>query len=68
MKRLLSVLVVAGAAVVDLPAEARHADALRARLSGCAKNIAVCNGCLPGCLLVVGEEAVPLAFGKVKDA
>ena len=32
MKRLLSVLLVAGAAFVDLTVEARDADALRARL------------------------------------
>ena len=68
MKRLLSVLLLAGAAFVDLPVGAREADALRARLSGCAKNIAVSNGCLPGCLLLAGDEAVPLAFGKVNSA
>ena len=48
--------------------QAREADALRARLSGCVKNVAVCNGCLPGCLLAAGDEAVPLAFGKVNGA
>ena len=68
MKRLVPALVVAVFAFADLPAEARDADALRARLSCCAKGIAVCDGCLPGCVMAVGDEAVPLAFGKVKDA
>ena len=48
--------------------QAREADALRARLSGCVKNVAVCNGCLPGCLLAAGDEAVPLAFGRANGA
>ena len=68
MKRLLSVLLAATFVSVDVPAAAREADVLRARLSGCAKNIAVSKGCLPGCLLAAGDEAVPLAFGKVNDA
>ena len=47
---------------------AREADALRARLSSCAKGIVVCDGCLPGCLLAAGDEAVPLAFGRANGA
>lgn len=59
----LSALVVAA-----LPALARDADALRSRLSDCAKSLVVCNGCLPGCVLAAGDEAVPLAFGNVNGA
>lgn len=55
-------------AVMMLGASAREADVLRDRLSGCAKNLELSRGCLAGCLLAAGDEAVPLAFGRKNGA
>lgn len=55
-------------AMMALGASAREADALRDRLSGSVKNLELGKGCLAGCLLAVGDEAVPLAFGRIGGA
>ena len=58
------VMLFAGA-VVSMVCLARDADALRTKLSQDAKAIAVRRGAAPGCIVVDGVNAIPIAFGKV---
>ena len=68
MKHVCSVNCLFVCVMATLAVSARDAEILRERLSGCAKSIAVSKGCLPGCLLAAGDEAVPLAFGNVNGS
>lgn len=56
---VLAALLAAGAV------EAREAEALRANLAKQASTLALGPNALPGCVIVAGGEALPLAYGRV---
>ncbi len=58
-------MVVAFAALGALGVLARDADELRAAVAQQVKSLTVEDGACPGSVIVAGEAAVPLAFGRV---
>ena len=51
--------------VLAVSCVARSVDALRGNLSRKARPIAIGGGAVPGCVVIAGEDAAPLAFGRV---
>ena len=67
LARCAAAVAVALAASVCAGADARPAYALRGSLAAKAKGLEAANGAIPGCVLALGGDAVPLAFGRVGE-
>ena len=67
LARCAAAVAVALAASVCAGAEARPAYALRGSIAAKAKGLEAANGAIPGCVLALGGDAVPLAFGRVGE-
>jgi len=64
-KMTIGFLLAAAAISLGGMVEARDADLLRAAVAGSVKTLTLGPGACSGCVLPVGDEALPLAFGQV---